>query len=132
MAAETKPDSADPGAPDPTSPGAEAPATARAPLDATGMERPKFLPDYPDDPALERLIAAFESGNYALIRRDAGKVAETAATPAVRDAALELRRRIEPDPLAKYLLAIAALLLVYLVAWAYHQGGGDVGAGTGK
>jgi hypothetical protein len=129
MAAETKPDSPDegaqdlPGAPDPATPGGETHTTARAPLDAAGMERPKFLLDYPEDPALERLIAAFESGNYALIRRDADKVAETAATPEVRDAALELRRRIEPDPLAKYLLAIAALLLVYLVVWAYFQAG---------
>ncbi|HVW24800.1 MAG TPA: hypothetical protein VHC69_05490 [Polyangiaceae bacterium] len=87
------------------------------------MERPKFLLDYPEDPALDRLIAAFESGNYALVRRDAEAVAKAAEDPAVRDAALELRRRIEPDPLAKYLLLIAAVLLVYLVAWAYRQGG---------
>ncbi len=95
----------------------------RAPIDSNGMERPKFLLDYPEDPALDRLIAAFESGNYALVRRDAEAVAKAAEDPAVRDAALELRRRIEPDPLAKYLLLIAAVLLVYLVAWAYRQGG---------
>jgi hypothetical protein len=97
---------------------------ARAPIDSHGMERPKFLLDYPEDPALERLIVAFEGGNYALIRREAADVAKTAEDPAVRDAALELRRRIDPDPLAKYLLLIAAVLLVYLVAWAYRQGGG--------
>jgi hypothetical protein len=95
----------------------------RAPLDSNGMERPKFLLDYPEDPALDRLIAAFESGNYAYVRREAEAVAKAATDHAVRDAALELRRRIEPDPLAKYLLAIAVLLLVYLVAWAYRQGG---------
>ncbi|HEX4338525.1 MAG TPA: hypothetical protein VH062_21620 [Polyangiaceae bacterium] len=95
----------------------------RAPLDPTGMERPKFLLAYPEDPALERLIVAFENGNYALIRKEAEAVARGAEDPAVRDAALELRRRIEPDPLAKYLLLIAVLLLVYLVAWAYRQGG---------
>lgn len=95
----------------------------RAPMDSNGMERPKFLLDYPEDPALDRLIAAFESGNYALVRREAETVAKAAEDPAVRDAALELRRRIEPDPLAKYLLLIAAVLLVYLVAWAYRQGG---------
>ena len=94
----------------------------RAPLDPSGMERPTFLLDYPEDPALERLITAFERGNYALIRREAEAVAKAAEDPAVRDAALELRRRIEPDPLAKYLLLIATLLLVYLVAWAYRQG----------
>jgi hypothetical protein len=94
----------------------------RTPLDQNGMERPKFLLAYPEDPALERLVTAFEQGNYALIRREADAVANAAADPAVRDAALELRRRIEPDPLAKYLLLIAVLLLVYLVAWAYRQG----------
>jgi len=96
---------------------------ARAPLDPNGMERPKFLLDYPEDPALDRLVAAFERGDYALVRREAEAVAKAAEDPAVRDAALELRRRIEPDPLAKYLLLIAAVLLVYLVAWAYRQGG---------
>jgi len=95
----------------------------RPPLDSNGMERPKFLLDYPEDPELDRLIAAFESGNYAFVRREADAVANAATDPSVRDAALELRRRIEPDPLAKYLLAIAVLLLVYLVAWAYRQGG---------
>jgi hypothetical protein len=95
----------------------------RPALDSNGMERPKFLLDYPADPGLDRLIAAFESGNYALVRREAEGVANAATDPAVRDAARELRRRIEPDPLAKYLLAIAVLLLVYLVVWAYRQGG---------
>jgi hypothetical protein len=87
------------------------------------MERPKFLLDYPEDPALERLIAAFESGNYAYVRREAESVAKNASDPAVRDAALELRRRIDPDPLAKYLLALAAALLVFLVIWAYRKSG---------
>jgi hypothetical protein len=96
----------------------------RTPLDRNGMERPKFLLDFPDDLALERLISAFENGNYALIRREAEAVAKAAPDSAVRDAALELRRRIEPDPLAKYLLLIAVLLLVYLVAWAYRHAGG--------
>jgi hypothetical protein len=96
--------------------------TRRAPIGPDGMERPKFLLDYPEDPALERLIAAFETGNYALIRRDAEAVAKAAEDPAVSDAARELRRRIDPDPLAKYLLGVAMMLLVYLVIWAYRHG----------
>ena len=94
----------------------------RPPLDPNGMERPKFLLDFPEDPALERLITAFENGNYGLVRREAEAVAKSATDPAVRDAALELRRRIEPDPLAKYLLVLAVLLLAYLVVWAYRHG----------
>ena len=101
----------------------EAQGPRRAPIGPDGMERPKFLLDYPEDPALDRLIAAFESGNYAFIRREAGAVAKAAESPEVRDAALELRRRIDPDPLAKYLLAVAAVLLIFLVVWAYKQGG---------
>ncbi len=112
----------DPGSPpsplDPLSPPA---APKRPTLDSHGMERPRFLLDFPEDPELERLILAFESGNYALIRRDAEAVASSAKDPEVRSAALELRRRIDPDPLAKYLLAIAAALLIFLVIWAYAR-----------
>ena len=35
--------------------------------------------------------------------------------------ALELRRRIEPDPLAKYLLALTGALLLFLAWFAYHH-----------
>jgi hypothetical protein len=92
---------------------------AQAALRADGMERPTFLLDFPQDDALEPLIRAFEAGNYAFVRERAQTVADQAADPAVRDAALELRRRIEPDPLAKYLLWIAIGLLCFLVVWTY-------------
>ena len=109
---------------------AEAPAEAKASaqedddgavLDASGRERPRFLLGFPKDPDLLRLAAAFEAGNYALVRAEAEALAERAENPAVRDAALELRRRIEPDPLAKYLLALTAALLVSLAYFAYHH-----------
>jgi hypothetical protein len=76
---------------------------------------------FPAHPELSRLSAAFEAGNYALIREEAPALAERAESPAVRAAALELRRRIEPDPLAKYLLALTAALLLLLAYWAYHH-----------
>jgi hypothetical protein len=90
-------------------------------LDAQGRERPRFLLGFPQDPDLQRLARAFEAGNYALVRAEAEALAERAESRAVRDAALELRRRIEPDPLAKYLLALTALLLLSLAYWAYHH-----------
>ena len=90
-------------------------------LDAAGRERPRFLLAFPDHPELARLSAAFEAGNYALVRAEAEALAERTENPAVRDAALELRRRIEPDPLAKYLLALTAALLVFLAYFAYHH-----------
>jgi len=37
----------------------------------------------------------------------------------VRRAALELRERIDPDPLLLVLLAFAISLLIFLVAWIY-------------
>lgn len=92
-----------------------------APLDAMGRERPRFLLEFPQHPELARLVAAFEAGNYALVRAEAEAVAERAESPAVRDAALELRRRIAPDPLAKYLLALTAALLLFLAYFAYHH-----------
>lgn len=91
------------------------------PLDAAGRERPRFLLGFPPHPDLARLAAAFEAGNYALVRAEAEALAERAESPAVRDAALELRRRIEPDPLAKYMLALTAALLLLLAYWAYHH-----------
>ena len=90
-------------------------------LDASGRERPRFLLGFPTHPDLARLAAAFEAGNYALVRAEAETLAERTDNPAVRDAALELRRRIAPDPLAKYLLALTAALLLSLAYFAYHH-----------
>jgi hypothetical protein len=115
-AADTEPEAA-PGAPEA---GASTARPRRAPMNADGMERPAFLLDFPEDPALEPLIEAFEAGNYARVREGAELLARTTESATVRDAALELRRRLEPDPLAKYLLAISVVLLIVLTVWAYY------------
>ena len=47
------------------------------------------------------------------------KLAESTSKPQVREAARELLKRIDPDPLTKYLLLAAFALLVFLVVWAY-------------
>jgi hypothetical protein len=90
-------------------------------LDAKGRERPRFLLAFPEHPDLQRLVAAFEAGNYALVREEAEALAERTENPMVRDAARELRSRIEPDPLVKYLLALTAALLLFLAYFAYHH-----------
>lgn len=96
---------------------------ARDELDQDGRERPRFLLDFPSDPELEQLITAFENGNYARVRELAPKLVEHADSIAVREAAREIRRRIEPDPLLKYLLFASSLLLAVLVWYAYtHHG----------
>jgi len=96
---------------------------ARDELDENGRERPRFLLEFPADPELEQLIAAFENGNYARVRELAPKLMEHAETVEVRQAAAEIRRRIEPDPLLKYLLLASSLLLVVLVWYAYTKHG---------
>jgi hypothetical protein len=110
-----------PAASEPTTSVQQSEADDETPLDAAGRERPRFLLGFPPDPELMRLAAAFEAGNYALVRAEAEALAERTESRAVRDAALELRRRIEPDPLAKYLLALTAALLLSLAYWAYHH-----------
>lgn len=98
-------------------------SSARPELDADGRERARFLLDFPKDPELEPLITAFESGDYATVRRDAPALAERTEDAEVRDAALELARRIEPDPLMKYLLLASVVLLVFLTMQAYFGHG---------
>jgi hypothetical protein len=79
----------------------------------------EFAKGFPDDPDLGRLVAAFESGDYRTVRDEAPKLAERTENPKVREAALDLRRRIEPDPIQRYLLALTFALLAFLTAWFY-------------
>lgn len=102
---------------------AEAAAPALRPeLDAEGHERPRFLLSFPHDPQLEPAIAAFEAGNYARVRELTPPLLEHDSEE-VRRAAAELRRRIEPDPLMKYLLLAVALLVGALLLYAYGTHG---------
>jgi hypothetical protein len=102
----------------------EAPAgPLRDPLAPDGSERPTFLLDYPSDPELERLVQAFELGNYAYVREHAPLLAEKGKEPRVRAAAGELARRIEPDPLVKLLLAMSLALFLALALWAFATHG---------
>lgn len=94
---------------------------ARAERDASGAEHPRFLREFPAHPELDRLVAAFEAGDYATVRSGATRLAESADDPAVRDAALELGRRIAPDPLIRYLLFASIGLLVFLVIFFYSH-----------
>ena len=103
--------------PEPTAPE----AIPDVPLNADGRERPRFLLEFPADPELQRLVRAFEAGNYAAVRAGAPKLAEQTEDPIVRAAARELRRRIDPDPLMKYLLWVALGLFVFVV-WYTYQG----------
>lgn len=93
----------------------------RSELDGEGRDRPAFLLNFPRDPELEPLIAAFEAGNYASVREFAPKLAERSDRADVKAAAAELRKRIDPDPLVKFLVAVAVLLFVAVLALVYRS-----------
>jgi hypothetical protein len=96
----------------------------RESLGPDGRERPAFLLGFPKDPELERVMRAFELGNYAFVRKEAPLLAEKTSEPNVRAAAEELARRIEPDPLMKVLLGLAVALFAVITFWAYKTHGG--------
>ena len=98
-----------------------APPRPRPEVNEHGMYRPLFVQSFPADPELDLLVRAFENGNYALVRREAEGLAARAADPEVREAALELRRRIDPDPLLKYFVLVAVALLVFLALYTYSK-----------
>lgn len=79
--------------------------------------RPAFAREFPRDPKLDALVRAFEDGDFARVRREAPALAASSEDPDVKRAAELLRQRIEPDPLARGMLAVTALLLVALSAW---------------
>jgi len=79
--------------------------------------RPAFARTWPHDATLDALVLAFEAGDYARVRREAPTLAERAESNAVRRAARELRRRLDPDPVAVYMLMVAGALLALLAGW---------------
>lgn len=80
---------------------------------------PVFAQRYPRDEALDALLETFERGDYASVREGAQKLISSTTKPAVRQAAEDLLRRLEPDPLARYLLGAASLLLVFFSIWYF-------------
>jgi hypothetical protein len=80
-----------------------------------------FARAFPRDPALDALVSAFDAGDYARVRREAPALAKATDRDDVRAAARELARRLDPDPLAVYLLGGAAVLLAFLAAWYWSH-----------
>lgn len=106
-------------------------ATQDAALSARA-DWPAFARSFPSHPDVDELVAAFEEGNYARVRERAQKLlertrkgAEDAPDDATRDevrrAARELLRRIDPDPIAAYMLIAAAVLLAVLSLWYWSH-----------
>jgi hypothetical protein len=84
-------------------------------------DRPAFARDFPRHPALDALVDAFARGNYARVRAEATRLAESERDQDVRRAALELIARTAADPLSLWLLVLAGALLVALSTyWIVH------------
>jgi anti-sigma factor RsiW len=85
--------------------------------------RPAFARSFPRDPELDALVAAFVRGDYARVRSDAPELARKTDDVEIRDAARQLRRRVDPDPMALLLVGLAALLLLVLSGyyWTHKQ-----------
>ncbi|MDB4938865.1 MAG: hypothetical protein JWP87_5837 [Labilithrix sp.] len=84
---------------------------------------PAFARDFPNDPELAVLVAAFAEGDYATVRAGAPELAAKTTDEHVKRAAELLRARIEPDPTARVLFALTAALLVVLMGWwVTHDG----------
>jgi hypothetical protein len=100
-------------------PESQAESHLRPRRNAVGEDRPAFLLDFPDDPELETLIRAFEAGDFKAVRAQAPELAARTPDAKVRAAALELKRRTDPDPLLVTLLATCIGLFFFLVIWVY-------------
>jgi hypothetical protein len=84
---------------------------------------PEFARDFPRDPELDRIVAAFAAGNFRAVRDGVPKLAAGTSDEAVRTAALTLLDRTRPDPASRVvLLATAALLAVLSAWWIGHDG----------
>lgn len=75
-----------------------------------------FARGWPADPELIELMKAFDRGDYAFVRSHAPKLAERTKDERVKAAALEVRRRIDPDPVSGILVLVAMGLLIVLAA----------------
>jgi hypothetical protein len=88
-------------------------------------DRPAFAREMPRDPDVDALLAAFDAGDFARVRREAARLEASAADEAVKGAARAIAARTKADPLAVALVAITAALLVFLsLWWVMHDGPG--------
>jgi hypothetical protein len=82
-------------------------------------------------PELDALVDAFEQGDYARVRAEGPRLADSSADAAVREAARTLVDRTRPDRLAVMLVALTGVLLVALSAyWIVHGKAPPGGGGT--
>jgi hypothetical protein len=86
-------------------------------------ERAAFLDDFPDSPELLPLIHAFETGNYAYLRKLERSLQQHCTDPELLASARELVERTEADPTAKKLLLLSVGFFVFTLIWVYGSHG---------
>ena len=83
--------------------------------------RPRFLAHFPEHEVLSEAILAFESGDYAEVRRLCEDLLTREDDVELRRSATELLRRIEPDRLVVVILWGSFALLLLVILWAYGR-----------
>ena len=84
--------------------------------------RPAFARDFPRDAKLDAIVRAFADGDFARVRDEAPALAKSSDDEDVKRAATLLYERTKPDPLATWMLALTALLLIVLTGWWISHG----------
>ncbi len=93
---------------------------------------PAFASEFPRAPALDALVDAFARGDYAHVRAEGPRLAESTDDAAVREAARTLVERTKPDRLAVGLLVVTAVLLVTMTGYWIVNGKAPAGSGPIK
>ncbi|MBM4360934.1 MAG: hypothetical protein FJ096_22775 [Deltaproteobacteria bacterium] len=77
--------------------------------------RPGFARAYPESDELDALLRALDRGDFLTVREQAPALAARTSDEAIRAAALDLRRRLDPSPTALALIALGVALLAFLL-----------------
>lgn len=91
--------------------------------DPRGWGFPSFARDFPEDDALDAIVALYAAGDYRAVAERGQKLADETEDEAVKKAALLLVERTRPDPASRIVfLLTAALLALLAIWWVTHDG----------
>ena len=92
----------------------------------------RFAREFPHTHELDALVDAFARGDYAHVRAEGPRLAESTDDPAVREAARTLVDRTRPDRVAVSLLVVTAVLLATMTGYWIVNGKAPPGSGPIK
>lgn len=80
--------------------------------------RPSFAKERFEHAELEELVTAFARGNFAFVREKGAALASRKdESDEIRQTARDIVDRTQPDPWAKFLFVVAALLLLVVASY---------------